>query len=204
MGLEKIYYYSDLFGLSEKSGVEIAESEPNVSDEFPVPSMIGQGSHAYTTAGLSRYVTAVANKGTVYDLTLIDKIYDSNGEMILDNNAEVRNFITLDSSVWNTLQYGMRDVVEHKKYFDYDLEVAGKTGTAQEAWNEACHAIFISFAPYSNPEISVTVKIMNGYDSNNAGQVAKDVYAYYYKIYDQDELLNGEANTPTDNGNAGD
>ena len=45
---------------------------------------------------------------------------------------------------------------------------------------------------------------MNGYDSNNAGQVAKDVYAYYYGIYDENELLNGEANTPINNGAAGD
>ena len=204
MGIEKIYKYADMFGLSEKSGVEIAESDPNVSDELPVPSMIGQGTHAYTTAGLSRYVTAVANKGTVYNLTLIDKIYDSNGELYLDNSAEVRNFIELDQAEWNTLQKGMRDVVEHKSYFDYDLEVAGKTGTAQEAWNEACHALFISFAPYTTPEISVTVRIMNGYDSNNAAQVAKDVYAYYYNITDADELLNGEAITPLNNGVAGD
>ena len=98
----------------------------------------------------------------------------------------------------------MREVVRHKVYFDYDLEVAGKTGTAQEAWNEACHALFISFAPYANPEISVTVRIMNGYNSNNAGQVAKDVYAYYYGITDTDELLNGEANSPINNGGGGD
>ena len=204
LGIERMAKYADMFGLSEKSGVEIAESEPNVSDDLPVPSMIGQGTHAYTTVGLSRYVTAVANKGTVYNYTLIDKIYDSNGELYLDNSAEVRNYITLDQSVWNMLHRGMREVVEHKAYFDYDLEVAGKTGTAQEAWNEACHALFISFAPYSNPEISVTVRIMNGYDSNNAAQVAKDVYAYYYGIYDQEELLNGQANTPINNGQAGD
>ncbi len=166
--------------------------------------MIGQGTHAYTTAGLSRYVTAVANKGTVYDLTLIDKIYDSNGELFEDKSANVRNYIDLDPSVWNVLHKGMREVVEGKVYYDYDLEVAGKTGTAQEAWNEACHALFISFAPYANPEISVTVRIMNGYDSNNAAQVAKDVYAYYYGIYEEDELLNGEANTPINNGVAGD
>ncbi|MCR4648090.1 MAG: penicillin-binding protein [Lachnospiraceae bacterium] len=204
LGMEKIYKYADMFGLSEKSGVEISESDPQVSDKQPVPSMIGQGTHAYTTVGLSRYVTAVANRGTVYNLTLIDKIYDSDGAMILDNSATVRNYVDLDPSVWNALQRGMRKVVERKVYYDYDLEVAGKTGTAQEAWNEACHAIFISYAPYVNPEISVTVKIMNGYDSNNAAQVAKDVYAYYYGLYDTDELLNGEANTPLNNGQAGD
>ena len=204
LGIERMYKYADMFGLSEKSGVEIAESEPNVSDDLPVASMIGQGTHAYTTVGLSRYVTAVANRGTVYNLTLIDKIYDSKGDLYIDNSAEVRNFITLDNSEWNMLQKGMREVIESKAYFDYDLEVAGKTGTAQEAWNEACHALFISFAPYSNPEISVTVRIMNGYDSNNAAQVAKDVYAYYYGIKDSAELINGEAVTPINNGAAGD
>ena len=204
LGLEKIYTYADMFGLSEKSGVEIAESEPNVSDEFPVPSMIGQGTNSYTTVGLSRYVTAVANKGTVYNLTLIDKVCNSKGEVIVDNSAEVRNYIDLDAQTWGILQRGMREVVEKKPYFNYDLEVAGKTGTAQEAWNEACHAIFISFAPYNNPEISVTVRIMHGYDSNNAAQVAKDVYSYYYKITDENELINGSANTPINNGVAGD
>lgn len=204
LGLDKIYTYSDMFGLSEKSGVEIAESDPNVSDEFPVPSMIGQGTHAYTTVGLSRYVSAVANRGTVYDLTLIDKIYDSKGVMVLDNQANVRNNIYLDNSVWNTLQSGMREAIKMKPFFDYNLEVAGKTGTAQEAWNEACHAIFISFAPYANPEISVTVRIMNGYDSNNAAHVAKDVYSYYYGLENEEDLLNGEAITPMNNGSVGD
>ncbi|MBO7375318.1 MAG: penicillin-binding protein, partial [Lachnospiraceae bacterium] len=204
LGLDKIYTYSDMFGLSEKSGVEIAESDPNVSDKYPVPSMIGQGTHAYTTVGLSRYVTAVANRGTVYNLTLIDKIYDSKGALVIDNEAEVRNNIFLDNSVWNTLQGGMREVIKMKPFFDYDLDVAGKTGTAQEAWNEACHAVFISFAPYANPEISVTVRIMHGYDSNNAAHVAKDVYSYYYGLENEDELLNGEANTPMNNGSVGD
>ncbi|MCR4697555.1 MAG: penicillin-binding protein [Lachnospiraceae bacterium] len=204
LGLDKIFTYSDMFGLSEKSGVEIAESDPNVSDKYPVPSMIGQGTHAYTTVGLSRYVTAVANRGTVYNLTLIDKIYDSKGALVIDNEAEVRNNIFLDNSVWNSLQGGMREAIKMKPFFDYDLDVAGKTGTAQEAWNEACHAVFISFAPYANPEISVTVRIMHGYDSNNAAHVAKDVYSYYYGLENEDELLNGEANTPMNNGSVGD
>lgn len=204
LGNERLFKYADMFGLSEKSGIEIAESEPNVSEVYPVPSMIGQGENAFTTVGLSRYVTAVANKGTVYNLTLIDKIMDSDNNLVLDNEAEIRNIIDADPALWNTVQEGMRDVVVHKNYFNYDFAVAGKTGTAQEAWNEACHALFISFAPYENPDISVTVKIMNGYDSNNAGQVAKDIYAYYYKIEDQNKLLNGTANTPIDNGVSGD
>lgn len=204
LGIERMSVYADMFGLSEKSGVEISESEPQVSNQYPVPSMIGQGTHAYTTVGLSRYVTAIANRGTVYNLTLIDKIYDSKGNLVLDNNAEIRNFVDINQEDWGIIQRGMREVVESKTYFDIDLEVAGKTGTAQEAWNEACHAIFVSYAPYTNPEISVTVRIMNGYDSNNAGQVAKDIYTYYYGIEETEDLLSGTANTPINNGQAGD
>lgn len=204
LGIDRMTIYADKFGLTEKSGIEIAESEPSVSDQFPVPSMIGQGTHAYTTVGLSRYVTAIANRGTVYELTLVDKIYDSKDNLVLDNKAEVRNFVDINPEDWGIVQRGMREVVESKTYFDIPVEVAGKTGTAQEAWNEACHAIFVSYAPYNNPEISVTVRIMNGYDSNNAGQTAKDIYTYYYGIKESDELLSGQANTDLNNGQAGD
>ncbi|MBQ3516581.1 MAG: penicillin-binding protein, partial [Lachnospiraceae bacterium] len=53
VGIETLSRYTDMFGLSEPSGVEISEASPQVSDAFPVPSAIGQGTHAYTTVGLA-------------------------------------------------------------------------------------------------------------------------------------------------------
>lgn len=204
-GLSRLRKYADMFGLTEKSGIEITESEPKFSDEHIVPSAIGQGTHNYTTVGLARYVTTIANSGTCYNLSLLDKLTDSKGNLIEDYTSEVRNQVTLDNSMWNAIHTGMRQVVEAKAYYnDLAVNVAGKTGTAQQDKTRANHALFISYAPYENPEISVTVRIANGYDSGYAAQTARDVYKYYYGLAEEDDLLTGTAEVPELTGGAGD
>ena len=51
----------------------------------------------------------------------------------------------------------------------------------------------LSYGPYDNPEISITVVIPNGHNSGNAAKLAKDIYEYYFNIADEDELLSGTA-----------
>lgn len=197
IGTDTLAKYVELFGLSETSGVEIAEATPQVSDAFPVPSAIGQGTHAYTTVGLARYVTAVANCGTVYNLTLVDKVTDTNGNLQFDNNAEVRNNIELDQNVWEAIHEGMRMVVEKKAYFNVlAVDVAGKTGTAQETSSRADHALFVGFAPYQNPEIAIATRVLNGYTSDYAAQITKDIVMYYYGLAEEDEIITGTAEQP--------
>lgn len=196
-GLSRLQKYADWFGLTEKSGIEITESEPKFSDEYIVPSAIGQGTHNYTTVGLARYLTAVANSGTVYKLSILDKLTDSKGNLIEDYTPEIRNTIDIDDSIWNAIHTGMRTVVEKKSYYkDLSVNVAGKTGTAQEGRNRTNHAVFLSYAPYEDPEISVTVRIAYGYSSDYAAQTARDVYKYYYGLAEEDELLTGTAEIP--------
>ena len=88
LGLSKLYKYADMYGLSDKSGIEIAEAEPEVSDMDSVRSAIGQGTNNYTTVGLARYVNTIANSGTCYNLSLIDKVTDSGGDVIEDFTPE--------------------------------------------------------------------------------------------------------------------
>ncbi len=196
-GLSRLQKYADLFGLTEKSGIEITESEPKFSDEYIVTSTIGQGTNNYTTVGLARYLTAVANSGTVFKLSLLYKLTDSKGSLIEDYTPEVRNTIDIDSSIWDAIHAGMRIVVEKKAYYkDLAVNVAGKTGTAQEGRNRTNHAVFLSYAPYEDPEISVTVRIAYGYSSDYAAQTARDVYKYYYGLAEEDELLTGTAEIP--------
>lgn len=196
-GLSRLGKYADMFGLTEKSGIEITESEPKFSDEYIVPSAIGQGTHNYTTVGLARYLTAVANSGTVYQLSILDKLTDSKGNLIEDYTPEIRNTIDIDDSIWDAIHTGMRNVVERKSYYkDLAVNVAGKTGTAQEGRNRTNHALFLSYAPYEDPEISVTVRIAYGYSSDYAAQTARDVYKYYYGLAEEDELLTGTAEIP--------
>lgn len=204
-GLKKLAKYADLYGLSEKSGIEIEESEPEVSNEYPVLSAIGQGTNNYTTVGLSRYITTVANSGTCYNLSLLDKVTDSGNNLIKDYTPSVRNTVELPTAYWNSIHSGMRKVVEKKTYYsNLGVTVAGKTGTAQENINRANHALFVSYAPYSNPEITVCTRIAFGYTSEYAANLTRDIYKYYFKLEDEDDILTGTAAIPDAEVTAGD
>ena len=195
-GLETIREYASLFGLDHKSGVEIEENSPRLSTEDPERSAIGQGSNAYTNVQLARYVTALANRGDVYELSLIDKVTSSSGEVVQDYSPELYQHVEISDTTWNAVQTGMREVVASGSaqaiFRDLPVEIAGKTGTAQES-TRANHGLFISYGPYADPEISVVVNIPYGYSSSNAASVAKYVYQLYYGYLSLEEILEGDA-----------
>ncbi len=174
------------------------ENTPKFSDELPVDSAIGQGSHNYTTVGLSRYVTTIATRGTCYKYTLLDKIVDPEGAVILSASPEIQNSVVFASSTWSQIYSGMREVVEKAAAFrGFPIDTAGKTGTAQTSKSRTNHAVFIGFAPYDDPEITVATRIAYGYTSANAAQLSKDVLSYYFKVEDADKLVNGIADEST-------
>jgi len=196
-GLEKLNKYADMYGLSETSGIEIQESTPGLSDMDAVRSAIGQGTYNFTTVGLARYVTAVANSGTVFKLSLLDKLTDTNGNLLVDYTPEIRNHVQLSASEWNAIHSGMRLVVQGKKYFnDLNVQAAGKTGTAQESKLRANHALFVGYAPYNNPEISIATRVAFGYSSDYAAQISRDVLKYYFDRDSAEEILTGFAMRP--------
>lgn len=196
LGLSLLAKYADYFGLTETSGVEIPEATPQVSDAYSVMSAIGQGTNDFTTVGLARYVTTIANSGICYNLTLLDKITDSEGNLIEDLNASVRNVIEFKESTWDVLHNGMKQVVDGKNYYkDLGITVAGKTGTAQESTARPTHALFICYAPYENPEIAIATRIAFGYSSDYAAETAKSVLTYYFDLEPDDEILDGQASS---------
>ena len=82
-----------MFGLGTKSGVEIAESEPHITDQNPIPSSIGQGTHTYANIHLSRYLTAVASSGNLYKYSLISKVQKNNGEVTQEYTPQLLSLI---------------------------------------------------------------------------------------------------------------
>ena len=102
--------------------------------------------------------------------------------MLQTFEPQVRNQIdVLDTEEWNAIHSGMRMVVENTKEFDgFPIEAAGKTGTAQQD-GHANHGLFVGYAPYDDPEITIAVRIANGYNSHNAATAARNVISYYYK-----------------------
>ena len=93
-GVETLAKYTEMFGLGETTGLEIPESEPQIPEEYSVQSAIGQATNNFTVSQLNRYVAAVANKGTVYKLSLLSKTTDPDGKII--KNYEPTVVSTID------------------------------------------------------------------------------------------------------------
>ena len=204
-GLAILEKYAGLFGLGETTGIEVPENEPQISDEFPITSAIGQGKHSYTTIGLARYTAAIANSGSVYRLTLLDKVTDSEGNLLEDYGPSVSHTMEeISSSTWNAIHAGMKMVVENNKAFEglsVNVTAAGKTGTAQQISTRPNHALFIGYAPYDNPTMAIATRIAYCYTSANAAEVSRHIMEYYFHITDEDELLNGQAQEVGDSAN---
>ena len=196
LSLSKLRQYANLYNMDKPSGIEVPENEPHVSDQYAIQSSIGQGTHSYTTTQLARYVSTLANGGTSYSLSMVDKITDGNNNTVQDYGPRVESTISINSSTWDVIHEGMRAVMESKtEYADMTVAVAGKTGTAQESKSRPNHALFICYAPYENPEIAMAVRIGNGYSSTNAMLTAKDILQYYFKLADEDSIITGTART---------
>lgn len=180
-GIDLIQKYAHIYGLDQKTGLEISESKSSVATKYPVMAAIGQSDNNYTTVALSRYVTAVAS-GKKYNYQLMNKIVDADGKMVKKYKADYEDISdTLTSSQWDAIHSGMREVVSTMDRFQgFDIPVAGKTGTAQQT-GHANHGLFVGYAPYDDPEITIAVRIANAYSSHNAATAARNVISYYYK-----------------------
>ena len=200
-GLETIAEYARMFGLGDKSGVEISESAPYITTTNPIPSCIGQGSHNYANIHLSRYLTTLASSGTLYEYSLINKITATDGTVLSSYEPTIAGQVELSNdSIWDSIHTGMRGVISQNtgtQFQDVSVTVAGKTGTAEEKVGRANHATFIGYAPYENPEIGVTVAIPNGYGSANASSIGADVFKYYYGDITLEDILSGNAKDAT-------
>lgn len=201
IGLDKERKYAAMFGLGEKSGVEIEETSPQISDKDSVRSAIGQGTHNYTTSQLARYVSTVANGGSLYKLTLLQKSQDVNGTLVKDYTADKDatkvNLTDISSTSFGLVQSGMKGMVANSKTFNIlrteDMTMSGKTGTAQQSKVHPNHALFVGYAPSESPEISLSVRITNGYSSNFTSEIARDVVRYYFNLTDKSNLITGHA-----------
>ncbi len=202
IGLSKLEKYATQFGLNEPSGIELDEAMPQISTVDSVRSAIGQGSNVFTPVQLSRYVTTLANHGTCYDLTLLDKIVQTDGTKT-ENHAKVNHKLKdIEASTWDRVLQGMYNVANvpggsvYGLFQNFGVTIAGKTGTSQISKVDPNNALFVSFAPYENPEISITAVIPNGYTSSNAAELSKDIYKLYFKLDEADKILESDVTLP--------
>ena len=201
-GLETLTKYAEMFGLNEKSGLEIPESEPTISTEDAVRSSFGQGTNNYTVSQLAKYVTTVANKGTLYDLTLLNKIETVDGELVKAYDPKFKSELSdVSDQTWNLVHQGMKNMVKNSAVFrplrQKNFSMSGKTGTAQQSTLHPNHALFTGFAPSENPEIALSVRIANGAKSAFASEIGRDIVRYYFQLADESEIIHNQASSVT-------
>lgn len=147
-----------------------------LQDLFWVPNEtimlgIGQSITQVTPIAVARYVSAIANGGTVYDAQIVDKIIAADGTVVLEKEPVVANQIETDPYYFDLIHEGMEDVTSMEdggtagKYFkDAKYTIAAKTGTSQRTELDVeNNAWIVGYAPVDDPQIVVVVYIQNGY-----------------------------------------
>jgi penicillin-binding protein 2 len=198
LGLAKLNEMAGNFGLDEHTGLELPDLSSVLSSVDPSRTAIGQAENNYTPVQMARYVATVANGGTLYELSIVDKIMAPTGELIEDTSPAVTQVNDFEEAHVEAVKAGMLAVTEGSSgsarsyFYNFPIQVGGKTGTAQESLVRPPHSYFVSFAPYDEPEIAVIAVVPFGYGSSKAIPIARDVIAAYYEFYeDHTEYTNG-------------
>ena len=155
-------------------------------------SAIGQGMNAFTPVQLAQYVSTIANNGVRYKLHLVDKIENTDGEVVKSFYPEVLGKIDLKDSTIRAVKEGMEKVNMDENgtaisaWRNFPILTAGKTGTAdssdkQEEYGRAPYATYISYAPKDDPEIAFVGVVYDGGHGGNIAYVAKTAYEVYFK-----------------------
>lgn len=212
-GVETLSKYAQMFGLNTTTGIELIESKPSTPGTIPATqtngtvnpatAAMGQEYNSYTPTQLARYIATLANGGTLYELTLIDRVYDSDGSLYMEKEPTITQVNDFQEGTIEAVHEGMIEVTTGNRgtarsfYYNFPVLVGGKTGTAQENKQRASHAVFASFAPADDPEIAIVVALPYSYTAPFSsgyivGTVARDLYGVYYDIYSENEGDNYE------------
>lgn len=158
---------------------------------------IGQGDNDFSPLQMARYLSILVNGGNKIDLSIIKSILRADKTEV--DKSEIEQFVNSKLGITtvedddieisqeniNVVLEGMRSVAlerggtAYSVFKDFDIEIGGKTGSAQTATNDV-NAWFAAFAPYDDPEIAVIVMIENGGHGSYSAQVVKDIIAEYF------------------------
>ena len=106
--------------------------------------------------------------------------------MLEEESIVPESRIELPDFVWHTVKAGMLQYAQNNSALkDMEVSVAGKTGTAQESKRRPDHALFVGYAPADKPEITVVVRIANGYASGNAAAAGRNIFNDYFGIKEE-------------------
>jgi len=147
---------------------------------------IGQGETLVTPMQMAVITAAIAGRGAIYRPYYVEKIVSRDGELVTGGKPEKLSQVELKEETWDLLYKALKSVVDEgtgRQAWIKDLEVYGKTGTAQNPHGKD-HAWFVAFARRVNeaPGVAVAVLIEHGeHGSSAAAPVARSVIKAFYE-----------------------
>ena len=161
-------------------------------------AVIGQSYNNFTPIQMARYIAMIANGGENIDVSIVKSIVRPDGTEV--PKEEIRKFANGKTGTENELKEdlnvskenldairkGMKGVTSEAggtasyTFSDFDMDIAGKTGSAQTGVSGEAHGWFAGFAPYDNPEIAVIVFVEKGGAGGNTAEVAKKIMEEYF------------------------
>ena len=204
---DELRNYFKKFGFGEKTGIELP-GEVKGSLNFKVPIEVanagfGQGM-TITPIQMIQGLTAISNNGVMLKPYIVDKIVDSNNDIVYQGSKTELGKVITDDTV-SKIRELMYKVIHNDLYYStgagfrmngYDL--IGKTGTAQYVGNngeyyfDELHYIrsFSGMFPKDNPQIIIYSVMKRPYNSSRGIQevvrgLVKDI-SNYKGIYSGD------------------
>ena len=208
LGIDKLDEYAGLFGLGQKTGLELWEATgevagPATSAKYnqtwyegeTMYAAIGQGSTQVTPIQLANYVATLANGGSHYSTHLLKTVKSSDFSQVLEEySPQLLNVLELDPKNLEAIKAGMGMVVTEgtlrRHLGGLGVGVGAKTGTAQVAGHAEANAVLVAFAPYDEPEIAIAIVVEQGGSGSYVGVIASEILEYYFSA-------KAAMNTPT-------
>ena len=203
-GIDAIDKVAATLGLGEYTGVEIPESKgrranPETKDELysgsdsywysadTVLASIGQSEHKFTPMQLCTYTAAIANRGTRYRATFLNRVISSDYQtLIRENQPEVVAQLNMSEEAYTACVEGMKlsttwgQGTSYGMYHNYSISVGTKSGTAQHGSGGSDNASFVIFAPADDPQIAIAIYLEKGGQGNNLGKIAMSILDSYF------------------------
>ena len=155
---------------------------------------IGQGDAELTLLQIANAAATLANGGTRYRTSLIERILDPEGNEVKVVEPEVLEELNIDPEHISLIHEGMRKVnmeeggTAERYMGDFPIKTAGKTGTAQYRENNMANYVgrhqygtYMTFAPLEDPEIAIAVI---GYDAVYGSYMIPVALAIYEEYFE--------------------
>ncbi|MBR3816773.1 MAG: hypothetical protein IKJ27_08620 [Clostridia bacterium] len=209
LGIDKLNSYFKMFGLGEKTGIELVESTGTVDSvelreskgELWTPGLtiqagIGHGDNQFTPLQLCSYASTIANKGIRYKASLVKSVKSSDLSLtVSQNQTQILSQADFSEENWALVHEGMLKVGTegYADFTDVPEKVAAKTGTTtvekrvNGKMRETYNGFIITFAPYENPEIAISVVVEGAGSGVSTAPIASDIMEYYFSVSDKAE-----------------